>query len=231
MKTQSGRIIHAGLNFLTLPVPLINSSKILGFQQAILSKGLEFSKVELPKNSVALYRDLPYPLQIRVSSLEPQMGQLLIVTPQPEGSLDLFISEVEAGIDAYEAVWPADNRQIVTCDVTIRELFETSSQHAFQELWENRLGQSAQALSVFGRPIRGGGLRFVMDPIQEGLPSRIEVKIESFLADTTKIFVETQFVWPVPTNPSSPFEANLRIDTVRRFINDNIIKFIEGERK
>ena len=231
MKTQSRRIIHAGLNFLTLPVPGINPQTLLLFQQAVMASGLEFSKVELPKNSIVLLRDIPYPIQIRVTALDPQMGQLLIVSPKPEGGLDLFIKDAEAAVQAYETVWPAENRQIVVSDGTIRELYETTSQHAFQELWENRLGQSAQTLTAFGRPIRGGGLRFVMDPIQEELPVRIEIKIESFLMDTTKIFVETQFSWQVPTPPGSPFEVRMRLEKINTFIANNVIQFLSGGTK
>lgn len=179
MKTQSRKIIHAGINFLTIPVPVISSQTLLAFQQAVLTNGLEFTRVEAPKNMISLLRDAPYPLQIAVSALEPQMGQFLVVTPQPRG-IELFIQEAEAATQAFESVWPAANRQIIHTDATIRELYETTSPHAFQELWENRLGQPPQSLAAFGRPIRGGGLRFVMDPIQEPLPVQIEVKISPF---------------------------------------------------
>jgi hypothetical protein len=145
--------------------------------------------------------------------------------------MDLFIKEAEAAIEAYESVWPSPNRQIVHADATIRQLYETTSQHAFQELWENRLGQSAQTLSVFGRPIRGGGLRFVMDPVAEDLPVQIEVKIESFLRDTTKIFVETQFTWPIPSAPQSPFNLRERIEKMDSYIETHVQSFISGEKK
>ena len=180
MKTQSRVIIHAGINFLSIPVPLVVPQTLLAFQQAVMAQGLEYNRVEAPKNTISLLRDTPYPLQVSVSAQESQVGQLLIITPQPKGSLDLFIKEAEAAVQAYEFVWPAPNRQIVRADATIRDLYETTSQHAFQELWENRLGQPSQALSAFGRPIRGGGLRFVMDPVAEDLPVQIEVKIELF---------------------------------------------------
>jgi hypothetical protein len=232
MKTQSRFIIHAGINFISIPVPLVVSQTLLAFQQAVMAHGLEYNRVEAPKNTISLFRDAPYPLQIVVSAHESQqVGQLLIVTPQPKGSMDLFIKEAEAAIEAYESVWPSPNRQIVHADATIRQLYETTSQHAFQELWENRLGQSAQTLSVFGRPIRGGGLRFVMDPVAEDLPVQIEVKIESFLRDTTKIFVETQFTWPIPSAPQSPFNLRERIEKMDSYIETHVQSFISGEKK
>lgn len=230
MKTQSRVIVHAGINFLSIPAPLIVPQTLLAFQQGVMAHGLEYNRVESQKNILSLFRDLPYPLQITVSTNESQVGQLLIVTPQPKGSLDLFIQEAEAAVQAYESVWVTQNRQIVHADATIRQLYETTSQHAFQELWESRLGQSSQTLSAFGRPIRGGGLRFVMDPIAEDLPAQIEVKIESFLRDTTKIFVETQFTWSVLSNPNSPFNVRERIKKMNDYIETNVQPFISGEK-
>ncbi len=231
MKTQSRVIIHVGINFLSIPVPLIAPQTLLAFQQAVLAQGLEYNRVEAPKNTILLLRDTPYPLQVSVSAQESQVGQLLIISPQPKGSLDLFIKEAEAAVQAYESVWPASNRQIVRADATIRDLYETTSQHAFQELWENRLGQPSQALSAFGRPIRGGGLRFVMDPVAEDLPVQIEVKIESFLLDTTKIFVETQFTWPIPPVPQAPFNVRERLEKMNSYIETHVQPFISGEKK
>lgn len=230
MKTQSRVIVHAGINFISVPVPLVVPQTLLAFQQAVLTHGLEYNRVDAPKNSISLFRDVPYPLQITVASNESQVGQLLIVTPQPKGSLDLFIKEAEAAVQAYESVWTVANRQIVHVDATIRQLYETTSQHAFQELWESRLGQSSQALSIFGRPIRGGGLRFVMDPIPEDLPAQIEVKIESFLRDTTKIFVETQFTWPSVATSQSTFNVRERIEKMNSYIEANVQPFISGEK-
>lgn len=231
MKTQSRLIIHAGINWLTIPMPIVSPQTHLAFQQAVLENGLEFTRVELPQNTISLLRDTPYPLQITVSALDPQRGQLLVFTTQPKGSLGLFVQEAEATVQAYETVWPAVNRQIIHADATLRELYETTSQHAFQELWESRLGQSSQTLATFARPIRGGGLRFVMDPIPEDLPVQIEVKIESFLRDTTKIFVETQFTWPVPTAPGSSFNVKGRIDALNGYIETHVLPFISGEKK
>ncbi len=231
MKTQSRRVFHAGINFISIPVPVIAPQTLLAFQQAVMTHGLEYNRVEAPKNTISLFRDAPYPLQITVSAHESQVGQLLILTPQPKGSLDLFIQEAEAAIQAYESVWIAPTRQIIQADATIRQLYETTSPHAFQELWESRLGQSSEALSVFGRPVRGGGLRFVMEPILEDLPVQIEVKIESFLQDTTKIFVETQFTWPIPSTTQAPFNVRERIKKMDSYIETNVQSFISGEKK
>lgn len=230
MKAQSRVIIHMGINFYSIPMPLINSQTLLAFQQAIMEEGLEYSRVESPKNAISLLRDAPSPLQITVSTPESQVGQLLIIAPNQKGTLELFIQEAEAAVQAYEKVWTVSSRQLVRADATIRELYETTSDHAFQELWESRLGQPPEALGVFGRPIRGGGLRFVMELGEEDLPAQIEVKVESFLNDTKKIFVETQFTWPIPSEPHLEFNVRKRIDTMNTYIKTHIQPFISGEK-
>lgn len=232
MKPHSRYIIHIGINFLTIPTPVISHQTFLQFQQAIITHGLEFVRTENQKNRLVLAREAPSPLEVSVGTLEPQIGQVLIVSPNPKASFDLFIHEAEAAIEAFDEVWSAQGRQIIKCDATIRELHETTSQHAFQELWEKRLGQPSQSLAAFGRPIRGGGLRFVMDPLpNEGEPAQIEVKVESFLTDTTKIFVENQFIWPQPSPPGTPFDIRRRLSQMNDYIQNQVYSFITGETK
>lgn len=230
MKPHSRKIIHVGINFLTIPTPVINNQSSLLFQQAIIANGLDYIRTENPKNQITLIREEPSLLQISVNALEPQYGQVLVVAPNLKCSLDLFIQETEAALKAFESVWISPNRQIIKCDSTIRDLYETTSQHAFQELWEKRLGQPSQSLASFGRPIRGGGLRFVMDPLlNEDDPVQIEVKIESFLRDTTKIFMETQFIWLKPTSPGVSFNARERLLLINNYIENQVNAFITGE--
>ena len=223
-------VIHTGINFITIPVPIITHQSYLAFQQAILANGLEYVRAENPKGRIILTREAPSPLQIVVSLLD-QVGQILIVA-QPKRSLELFIQEAEAAIEAFKTVWPEQYRQIITSEGTIRQLYETTSEHAFQELWENRLGQPTQSLATFERPIRGGGLRFVMDPLpDDDKPTRIEIKIESFLRDTTKIFVETQFVWPKATIPGTPFNVRERLGQINSYSEKQVYAFLSGETK
>ena len=227
---QSRHIIHLGINFVTIPAPIITHQSLLAFQQAIISHGLDFVRVENPGRRIVLTRNDPSSLQITVGRLEAQVGQVLIVAPHPREPLDLFVQETEAALGAFEAVWPAQSRQIIRTDSTIRELRETTSMHAFQELWEKRLGQPSQALASFERPIRGGGLRFVMDPLpNEDEPVQVEVKIESFLQDTTKIYVETQFIWLKPTTPGTPFAARERLSQLNSYVENQVYAFLSGE--
>mgnify|MGYP001616030245 CR=1 FL=1 len=231
MTFHSRRLIHVGINYLTIPAPQVTHSSSLLFQQAVLANGLEFVRAENREKQLILTREVPSPLQIIVNVSGPEVGQIAIVAPHLKHSVEMFIKEAEASISAFTSVWSVPNRQIIKCDATIRELIETESQHAFQELWEKRLGQSAQALKVFGRQIRGGGLRFVMDPSPiENDPAQIDVKIESYLQDTSKIFVETQFNWPKASTPGAgePFIAKNRINQVYNYISQEVHQFLSG---
>lgn len=231
MNPHSRYVIHVGINLLTIPAPVITHQSSLAFQQAIIANGLEYTRVENLTDKIVLTREKPSVLQVVVGSLEPQIGQVLVVAPHPKGSLELFIQEAEAVLKAFDAVWPARNRQIIKSDATLRELHETTSEHAFQELWEKRLGQKPQSLSVFGRPIRGGGLRFVMDPLpHEEEPVQIEVKIESFLRDTSKIFVETQFIWIRPTAPGAGMNVRDRLSQINSYVQEQVGAFLLGEK-
>jgi hypothetical protein len=227
MKPHSRRLIHIGLNFIIVPPPQITRQTYLLFQQAVVSQGLEYQNSEFPGNQIILVRTVPSPFQISVGTPDKQVGQVLIVAPELVTPIDTFIDETKAALAAFEDVWPTQHRQIIHGDATIRELYETTSEHAFQELWENRLGQSTQTLAAFGKPLLGGGLRFVMAPTSEEIdPVQIEVKIESWLRDSSKIFVETQFAW---NSPSTQFQAAERLTEMNKYIESKVRSFITGE--
>jgi hypothetical protein len=156
-------------------------------------------------------------------------GQLLILaTPEPKRSLEYFIQEAEQIIEAFEMTWPVPQRQIIKKDVALRNLYETSSDHAFRELWEGRLGQSSDLLGIFGRPVLGGGLRFVM-PSQPDTPPQVEIKIESFLKDTSKIFIEVQFFWLEPATAGQSLDPRAILLEADEFIKARVHSFMEGE--
>jgi hypothetical protein len=226
MKSASRRLIHVGINHLISPPLTITNQTFMQFQQAVLTQGLEFQRTNRAENRIVLERVTPTPLQITVGINGPQLGQLLIVAPDTKAALSLFIQEAEAVIAAFESVWLPPTRQILRTDATMRELYETESQHAFQELWEVRLNQPMQSLAAFGRPIRGGGLRFVMDA-QPGddHPAQVEVKIESFLQDTSKVFVETLFNW---LKPQVAFETRPNLEQMNQYVQSHVQQFMVG---
>lgn len=230
MNTDSRQTIHLGINFVFSPIPTIDAPSKVRFQQSLLDSGIDFTRTDFKDREVFVFRETPTRLEIRVVAIPgAPVGQLLIVSPDPRTELELFTKDAEAIVEAFQATWPAQNRQIISTDVTIRDLYEATGEHAFQELWEKRLKQAPTSLARLGRPVLGGGLRLVMPPRPEDPePVQIEVKIESFLQDTKKMFVETQFVWPAPKAPGAPFEIKERLHQVDRYVEDNVEPFIVG---
>jgi hypothetical protein len=231
MYPDSRQTIHMGVNFVMSPALTIDAHSNLNLQQSLVMHGIDFAKVEFKEREIIVIREAPTRLDIKVAAISPPVvGQLLIIAPHPKRDLELFAREAEAVVEALDSTWPEKNRQVMSSDATLRDLFETSSEHAFQEIWETRLHQSAEALAVLGRPVLGGGLRFVMPPqTEEQEPVQIEVKIESFLRDTKKIYVETQFTWRQPMPPGASLDPVSRLKQVNDYVEDKVISFIMGD--
>ena len=230
MYPDSRQTIHVGLNARFLPTPIISSHSYLGFQQALLAQGIEFTTASFTPDEIAVIRERPARLEIKILNRgQPPVGQLLVVAPQPAGGLELFTKEVEAVGRALDSTWTGDRRQILNSDVTFRDLYEASSEHAFRELWEERLQQPAGALGVLGRPVLGGGLRFFMPPKADDAEAvHITVRIESYLKDTKKIYVETQFAWPTPLPPGVPLNPAGRLKQVDDYVEGSVVAFLLG---
>jgi hypothetical protein len=230
MNTDTRQTIHMGINFIFSPMPIIDSQSVIRFQQTLIEHGIEFSEVQTKEREITVSRGDAQPLQIKVAAIgAPGLGQLLITGPHPYRELELFEKEADAIVKAFDSTWPATQRQVIRSDATIRDLYETSAEHAFIEIWEMRLKQPQTSLSLLGRPVLGGGLRFVM-PAESDKPesAQIEVKIESFLQDTSKLFVETQFTWPAPLAPNVPIDPQSRLKEVNQYIEDHVEAFMIG---
>jgi hypothetical protein len=229
MRTE-GKDIHYGVNFVFAPQPVLDKNKFLDLQKALMDCGVEYSKANIQNDGTMHLTKESGPFDITIKKAGPQVAQFLFLATQPGFSLDLFIKNAEATAKAIGRVWPGA-RQIIARDATMRTLFETTSEHAFKELWESRLQQRIESLSLLGRPVLGGGLRFVMPPVQgEPDPVVIEVKIESFLQDSKKIFVETQMNWPQPTPPTVSFDPNQRLTQLRDYVQNSVVPFIQEKK-
>jgi hypothetical protein len=235
MDPDSRQTIHMGVNFIVSPTPVINAQTNLRFQQSLIERGIEFTNVAFREREIIVVREAPVRLEVKIAAVNPPLigspviGQLVLIAPQPGCDAQLFGKEAEAVTEAFDATWPAKKRQILSSDVTFRDLFESSFEHAFQELWEERLNQSREQLAVFGQPIRGGGLRFVMQPLPDEPESpQIEVRIESYLGHSKKIWVETQFKWHQPISPGSSMEPLRRLERVDKYVTAQVLSFMTG---
>ena len=187
------------------------------------------SRVEYGERDLTITRETPAHLGIKlIAGGPPSYGQLLILSPQGGNNPELFCQQIDAILAAFEATWPEPKRQVLTCDVTMRDLFESTADHAFKELWETRLGQTPEKLAVFERPVLGGGVRFVMPPSTPKDSYTIELKIESFLQDSRKLFVEIHLIWAQMESPGEPLSGSHRLQCANDYIQRKIIPFISG---
>jgi hypothetical protein len=222
--------LHMGINYVVSPPLEISKRRHLAFLNALVEVGIDFNSANDSDQEIRVERKTP-PLQIRVvAAVGAPVGQLLILAPHPNRSWESFGKETEAIVEAFSRTWKSQ-RQVLSCDSTIRYLYESSGDHAFKELWETKLRQSRNALSVFGRPVWGGGLRFVMRPVpNEEDPAQIEVKIESYLRDEKKVFVEVEFKWSQPKPPGVALDPMDRLKTVYEYIENQVTTFINEGR-
>lgn len=226
---NEGVLIHAGINYIMSPLAETSRRKGLDFQHSLLEQGIEIaeSKYEKGKTINVAITD-PISVNIKVSSIGPGVGQLLLLGAGRPGDTHTFGVQAEAIIEAYKQTWPSEKHQIGHCDITLRMLYETSSEHAFELIWQRRLKQAPESLSILG-PVLGGGLRFVTPPTQEQEePHVTEIKIESFLRDTSKLFVETQFKWETPPR-NWTFNPMERITEVNEYIENQVMNFIDWQ--
>lgn len=229
MRPDTKRHLHIGVNFLFAPASEVSTVDQLRFQQRLAEPvtGIVFDAT-VRQDQIVTFERRVEPLQVKIGAVGPQVGQLLIVAPQPNRSLEDFIGEAESVVEAFQEVWPGA-LQLVRRDCTIRHLYAVQEDHAFRFLWERRLQQQGDSLSAFGRPVIGGGLRFVMPPRPEIThDSLVEVKIESLLADSTQLFVDASFVWEQPL-PITGFDVRAVVEPVEEYLENEVTQFILWE--
>ncbi len=228
MRVDTQQSLHFGINYVIAPLPLINNKQQREFQGKLAEEGIEFEQSGCKGNDMRFSNGPPHPLQVRVAQAGPQVGQLLVVAAHPNRPMELFIEEAGIVCAAFQAVWPG-RFQIVARDCTIRNLYVAQAEHAFKYLWEQRLGQDADQLSHFGRTVLGGGLRFVMPPDENaGKPANIEVKIESYLEDSTRIYVDVLFGWPQPMGPGTELDPGPLLTEANEYADREVVDFILG---
>lgn len=227
MHPDSRQTIHMGINFVIAPTPSINMQTHMKFQQSLFERGIEFAGIAFKEREITVERQEPTHFVVRVLATEPPaIGQLLVLAPQPGSPLGLFAREAEAVVEAFNTTWPV-TRQIVSSDVAFRDLYETTSEHAFQELWEERLGQPGDALKGLGWSTQGGGFRFVVPPSpNDSDPVEIELRIESYLRDSKKIWVETIFKWIKPMSMDTTLDPKRRLHQVDNYVEGTVVPFM-----
>jgi len=180
-------------------------------------RGLTFQQVQAQEGAtLSLTRGNP-PLQVVLRKMAPAIASLTVVSAPPPRLLDDFADEAEMVLSAYRATWPSDSLNVIRRDCTVRYLFGVKADHAFRDLWERRLSQRPESLQALGRPVLGGGVRFVLPP-RDGVQddTTIDTRIESFFQDPKKLFLEAQVLWASPMQAG----AELRLGDLLRHAAD-----------
>jgi hypothetical protein len=219
--------VHFSVSFVFAPGPVLNQPQLLAFQGKAGSPpaGIYFDQVQHQTNQAMLVRAKP-PLQVGLASMPQGIGQLTVAAERPDDQLEDFVVTADAVIAAYRDVW-GSQIQVIRRDCSIRSLFAVPDDHVFRYLWEKRLGQAEESIKTFGRPILGGGLRFVM-PGQPNVVDDplLEVKVESFFENPKQLFVDTHATWATPLSPGAQLLPRDLLRYVSEYADGPVLDFI-----
>lgn len=226
-----------GVNFIVAPRPDLSKGRHLEFQRRLAEENVEFDQVLRNQGQLVFVRGGPKILRVQLGELPNQapVGQLLIIedanmevgSVDSGVSLEMFAADADTICDVFQEVWP-EGRQILSRDAAVHELHDSGAEHAFTFLWETRLRQPEESLRKWGRSVLGGGLRFVMPPMEdEADPKMVEVKIESFLRDPSKVYLDAIMQWPRPA-AEGLMEPRMLVDEVCGFVRERVIPFVKG---
>lgn len=233
MNPESRETVYAGFNFVLNSRLTIDKKTNLRFQQELVNEMIDVQRVEFTSERITAIRLEPRILEINVLALpNSPVSQLLITTQGIGCTLQMFGQEAEAVIRAFAQTW-GGSMQVVNSDSTIREIFASTAEHAFQELWETRLKQPSEALAAFPYPAIGGGLRLAFrNPSPENSkPTEIETRIESFFGDSSKMFIETTYRWLVASEFQDIFKVNAKLNEIETFISSSLTPFVMGDQR
>ena len=230
MLVDTRKTIHMAVNFVVTPTPALDADLRLGVQRFLDQADVAYSTVNLTEQALVIQRGKPDRLEIRINQNQPGVGQLMIAAPWPERTLESFVGEAGVIVGLLDTLAPPDKRRLVARAASLRELYDTGGVHAFQEIWESILTQQPEALQSLGRPVRGGGLRFVMPPMAgEDDPATIELKVESYLKDTAKIFIDVRLSWAQPSEVGAVAAPGELLGRVDDFITQTVWSFMHAE--
>lgn len=228
LNRESQQSIYLNVSYVIAKEWPSDTIKRLDFQRLLAQNQLDLPQTTVGLRDFTFVRTEQSPLWVKVASLGPRVSSISITSEYPVHSLELFCKEADAICDAYRETYLKEQCQILQCGVKIQHLYSCQN-HAFKYLWEGRLGQAPQDFHHLGRPVLGGGLRLFMPPTSKDTePVQIEVKIESFLRESQKMFIETVFVWPQPRllPKNQKFDPTIRLTEVEKYATSEVWEFI-----
>jgi hypothetical protein len=238
MIEQSRQTIQFTVGFLIGPALELDEQRVAAFRARLEEEDIRFEHAEHADSTLVLARTAPSSLQVQIVSgqvgaaAEPvPVTQIVIATviaqDVPVAAMAEFADAAHEVTDVVRDLWP-EMEYVLGWNTGVRSLFASSTEHSFQYLWEQRLRQDTQELSVFGRPILGGGLRLMFPPGQdEGEHFQAEVRVESFLEDVRRLYVELNLANgnPEPINALNP---TVLIQATEAFMDERVLPFLLG---
>lgn len=231
MLKESARVIHIGVNYVVAPKKAMTVDEKLKFQKELSIVGIDAENIKKKREGIAInafYEGTPLIVETFMNS--PNTGQLLIVMPENPNSI-LFPQIADAVGDIYLKVFTDPKPKACPAkDGCIRKLYSCGEgyPHAFKYIWEKMLGKTTSHLSPFGKPIAGGGLRFVMPPSGDD-PVETQVRIESFFSDPKSVWIEVTMKWLQPEKIESGFRATQLCARLNSFLNENVVNFVQAQ--
>lgn len=103
---RNRNIIHVGLSDLYLPIVVRSKSEILQFQSNLEELGIEITGTNYGPNQNVFTRQLSQSvLTVQIVNAGPNITQLLVISENPEGSLESIEEDFERVIEAFDKVW------------------------------------------------------------------------------------------------------------------------------
>jgi hypothetical protein len=226
MRPDTKRHIHFGVNLIMTPGVPAPPDAVIELQRRLAepARGITFDSVRREGPQVLLQR-LDPALELRVGPVNWQEFQVLVMSRSPMYRLEDYADDLEAVAECVRDIWP----QLLCTwrrQVTIAHLYAVGQGSALQYLWTQRLGQPERDLERLGRQVRGGGLRLVLPPAADipGSPST-EIRIETYFADLSQLFVEGHCEWRDPAPPPGGELRDLLAD-VEAYLDAEVRSFV-----
>lgn len=235
MIEHSRQTIQLSVGFLVGPALELDGDRLAAFRARLEEEDIRFEHAEHGEATLLLTRLAPSSLQVQVATgqvggAEPvPVSQVVIATAVgqdvPVASAADFADAAHEVTDVLRDVWP-EIEYVLGWNAGVRALFAATTEHSFQYLWEQRLGQPTEDLGIFGRPVLGGGLRLVFPPGEaEGEQYQAEVRVESFLEDPRRLYVELNLASGVPEAVNAMNPTTL-VQTTEEFLGARLLPFL-----
>ncbi len=236
MIEHSRQTLQFTVGFLIRPALELDETRLAAFRARLEEEDIRFDHAEQVDAALVLARRSPFSLQVQIVSGEVSGGseavpvsQMIVATvvgPETQtGAPAEFADAAHEITDAARDVWP-EMEEVLGWNTSIRALFAASTEHSFQYLWEQRLGQDTQELAVFGRPVLGGGLRLLFPPGQaESEQYQAELRVESFMEDVRRLYLELNLASGA-AGPISAMNPTALVQTTESFFRDRALAFL-----